>query len=1433
MRPFISRSHRNIGRRAAQRPDRLRPAGPRFEALEPRCLLSASPGPVADWQLNELSGPTAFDSAGGYNGAYVNSPTLGRTGAEYDTGTSVQFNGTSQDVGIGNPAALNFAGRITISAWIKPMTTSGVQEIIEHGDQSVSNSAYVSLCLAGGSYEIVSSNGGSTYSATSAIPSTDLDTWVHLAGVYNGTTWTLYRDGVQAAQTASPVGAVTVSGNWSIAASGPGASQFFQGEIQDVSIYARALSATEVSELAETDSPALPYASALAASALVQSPMTSGIPGSMILGNGDLNGILWVNNGQLEFQIAKNDVADGVLNTTSDPALPTVNLSTGTWTGNVNYPSMPSWSNYDTPCPVILGQVNISLGGSTLSSTLNVQNATATVTASGGSSLTAMVLQGENVAEFDTSGTVSLAGCSVSYIPSSDTSSGTTNGIQWSTTTIPGNSDVPSMSFALAMATSGTRHVLAVVDSLENANPLAAAEQLAANALATAEAQLQAAQTAAWAHFWAKSGVQLGNTSLQTQWYQNLYYSACASRPGAAPIGLCLGTDDINFSSLWKGIETSDYNFEQAFWGSYDTNHPELSEAYTQYLANYEPVAEWYAQNVFGLSGAAYPHNQWVNESTDPSASTLPRNGLLAYPPYSLGLGLGGWILQNVWDSYLYDPTASYLSTTVYPMMKEAAIFYAGALNACPKDSSGAAIYGPSYVEELGNYGVDDVTSDIGFTQLALQAAIQAAQTLGVDSSLVSGWQQALTLLPAYPTASGTSGTVITDELDGSASVAYNVAVPILPVFPAGVVNWFSSAAQQATFLNTIQTIDWGTANSVVMMAGAYARLAPAMTAYNWIANAFSEYQQANGMLVLNGIQGANFTEGFAVSGVISEMLLQSVGGIVRFFPAMPAGQNASFSDLGAEGGFQVSAAQQNGSVGQISVTASQAAPFEFLSPWQYLSVTINGKAVALTSDGGGVYTIPASAWSASSGTAGMQAVIAQSLPTILAPAADSYVRGGAFANDNYSSDVVLWVKNDPNASVDRQTYLRFNMTGITSPLQSVILTLTPVYLGTDAASMTLGISLLSDASDDWNPSTLTWNNRPQGEGIVETISGAALSVGQPISLDVTSLVEQALNANGLASFQITATSAPDIAGYVEFASTNNSTAAWQPTLAVTTTSGSSGAAAGTTIDGAAVAVVSNQSLGSADDSLTVQNGATVDLGQSSQNVAVVTVANGAISDGTLNATAYDVTAGSIGANLGGTAALVKSGQGTVVLSGANNYSGVTTVLDGTLLIANAAALPDGGSLVIGNAAAFGGLVFDTQQGQAASAAVSSQATAVSPASSQDTSSAATFAAVPDAQVLAWPLSTPLVVPALAGLQSDVRSDQRSAAPQSSRDSSWAGAALVPPYEAAPATPTASDRTWLAAVAQLLPDDQSSTKDKPLKARAVDLLMMTYGFGRE
>lgn len=64
----------------------------------------------------------------------------------------------------------------------------------------------------------------------------------------------------------------------------------------------------------------------------------------------------------------------------------------------------------------------------------------------------------------------------------------------------------------------------------------------------------------------------------------------------------------------------------------------------------------------------------------------------------------------------------------------------------------------------------------------------------------------------------------------------------------------------------------------------------------------------------------------------------------------------------------------------------------------------------------------------------------------------------------------------------------------------------------------------------------------------------------------------------------------------------------------------------------------------------------------------------------TLNGTTPTITVGSslnatISSTVGGTAGLAKSGPGLLVLSGTNNYSGITSVNQGTLVVANAAGL--------------------------------------------------------------------------------------------------------------------------------------------------------------
>ena len=92
---------------------------------------------------------------------------------------------------------------------------------------------------------------------------------------------------------------------------------------------------------------------------------------------------------------------------------------------------------------------------------------------------------------------------------------------------------------------------------------------------------------------------------------------------------------------------------------------------------------------------------------------------------------------------------------------------------------------------------------------------------------------------------------------------------------------------------------------------------------------------------------------------------------------------------------------------------------------------------------------------------------------------------------------------------------------------------------------------------------------------------------------------------------------------------------------------------------------------------LTVSSG-TFDLQSYSQTLGSVQIMGGTITGtvGVLTSTsAFDVQGGAIGAILGGSAGLNKSGGGAATLCGANTYGGVTTISNGTLTIVAGASI--------------------------------------------------------------------------------------------------------------------------------------------------------------
>lgn len=198
--------------------------------------------PIAYYPLDSTVNDAAA-ATGTSNGTIVGAPTFvaGRVGAG-----GLQLSGTGQAVTLGDPTELQITGQITISAWVKPNAVDGLRDIVAKGYGGTPTQEGF-LRINGGNYEIGSYDGNNHLTST---PAAVDGQWVHLAGMWDGTAWKLYKNGVLASSTIDAIGALPVTGQaWAIGARGTGTERFFNGVVDDVAIFNTALTAAQVAEL--------------------------------------------------------------------------------------------------------------------------------------------------------------------------------------------------------------------------------------------------------------------------------------------------------------------------------------------------------------------------------------------------------------------------------------------------------------------------------------------------------------------------------------------------------------------------------------------------------------------------------------------------------------------------------------------------------------------------------------------------------------------------------------------------------------------------------------------------------------------------------------------------------------------------------------------------------------------------------------------------------------------------------------------------------------------------------------------------------------------------------------------------------------------------------------------------------------------------------
>ncbi len=546
-----------------------------------------------------------------------------------------------------------------------------------------------------------------------------------------------------------------------------------------------------------------------------------------------------------------------------------------------------------------------------------------------------------------------------------DAKIGETDGVQWLHQTMPGDPDWPGMAFAVALAKTGPHQVVTIVTSLEADDVVRAAVERAKATMQAQAKKLVSEHEAIWSRFWSASGLEVDDDLLEKTWYRGLYFLRCVSKPGVVPPGL-FGSLTTG-SPAWHGDYHTNYNIQQTFWGCYAANHPELAEPYDRLIHNYSTRGHWLARAIFDMEGAFYPHVLYAYEPIDPAEVKSPVGRQYIHHVWGFTLGVSGLTVQPLWWHYKYQPDRNFLEHTAYPAVRDVAIFYANFMDQCER-RDGRVILAPSVSPE--HWGWTDkfqrnrnCTFDISMARYIFEAAIEGATTLQCDAALVARWQQALALLPDYPTTQ--TGKPVVVDVEGAPPINYNITVPATPVFPGDVVTWQSPAAQRALFKRTIESIEWNGNNAMVMLGVARARLNMPGT-LDWIGKEIQARLRPNGTLTLNRL-GAHFnafghyTEQFGTTMVLSEMLVQSVGDVIRAFPAWPKDRNARFQHLRTQGGFLVSASMQDSKISRIEIKSTVGGPLRIVSPWKHATVTRSDTASrqSLTLNAQGMAHIP------------------------------------------------------------------------------------------------------------------------------------------------------------------------------------------------------------------------------------------------------------------------------------------------------------------------------------------------------------------------------------------------------------------------------------------------------------------------------------------
>ncbi len=426
------------------------------------------------------------------------------------------------------------------------------------------------------------------------------------------------------------------------------------------------------------------------------------------------------------------------------------------------------------------------------------------------------------------------------------------------------------------------------------------------------------------------------------------YMLISSSRPGTLPANL-QGIWNESLDPPWGSKYTVNINAEMNYWIAEPGNLADLHPQLFDLLDSTRSFGAETAMKYFKARGFLINHN------TDLWGDSIPVDHVQA-GVWPMG---AAWISLHLWEHYAFNGDRDFLLERAYPRLQEIAQFF---LDYLVEGPDGTLLSGPSQSPE-NKYRLPDGTAaslcmspamDSEIIRAIFDRVARGSELLGVDEDLREQVRAASKRLPPFKISKDGCLQEWNEDYaetePGHRHISHLFALyPDDQITPRGTPELATAARN--VLLRRLGHGGGSTGWSRAWIVNCWARLEDGEAAYQNMLALLRLCTRLN----LFDVCGLKANSPFQIDGnlggaaALTEMLLQSHGGVVRLLPALPKAWPAgSFRGLRARGGVAVDCVWQGGRATSATLRASidghitLAAP----APQRILRVTRGAKSL-------------------------------------------------------------------------------------------------------------------------------------------------------------------------------------------------------------------------------------------------------------------------------------------------------------------------------------------------------------------------------------------------------------------------------------------------------------------------------------------------------